>query len=177
MNETGYSQIVLLARWLSAQLIDAIYSSPMRRTLSTASILAKPHNITPTIIDNLAEIDFGEWQGLHASEIQLRWQTMWQQWRTDPLTITLPRGESFHQVTTRSIQVFEQVIENASDNGVVLVSHDSVIKAIIAHILGVPASIYRRIRIDNASCTIIQFEYNKPVITVLNATSHLDSAK
>ena len=45
LNEKGLNQAELLAQRLKGEEIQAIYSSPLKRTLDTANIIAGYHNL------------------------------------------------------------------------------------------------------------------------------------
>jgi len=175
LNQVGYTQ----ARCLSSRLADlpvaAFYTSPLRRAYTTAAVLAEPHNLEPNELDDLTEIRLGDWQGLHMDEIRRRWPELWRQWRTDPSQLTLPNGESLNEVAERSLKAFEEVIQANQEKYVVLVTHDSVVRVLVAHVLGVPNSIYRRFEIGNASLTVVRVTNNTPRLALLNDTSHLGS--
>ena len=175
LNQAGYAQ----ARCLSSRLADlpvaAFYTSPLRRAYTTAAVLAEPHNIEPDALDGLAEIRLGDWQGLHMDEIRQRWPELWRQWRTDPSQLTLPNGESLNEVAERSLRAFEEVIRANQEKYAVIVTHDVVVKLLVAHVLGAPNSIYRRFNIGNTSLTVVRVVNDTPRLTLLNDTSHLES--
>ena len=55
LNKTGYSQAQRLSAKLAKLPVASIYSSPLRRTLSTASVIAQHHELEPIPIDGLIE--------------------------------------------------------------------------------------------------------------------------
>ena len=175
LNQTGYEQARLLSKRLVSTQIDTIYSSPLKRTLSTAKAVAKEHNLELIIMDDLIEINLGDWQGLQEEEVGQKWPDMWKQSRIDPSGLDWPNGESFTQVAKRSATAFEQVLQQNIGKHVVIVTHDIIIRVMVAHILCVPTSIYRKIEIGNTSITEIRIRDNQPrQIIRMNDTSHLD---
>src|SRR5262249_17218385 len=56
--------------FLAIRPIDFVYSSPLRRSLRTAEIIAKPHDLTPVTVDALTECDVGDWEGLTWDDIR-----------------------------------------------------------------------------------------------------------
>ena len=60
INDTGYAQVRRLSSRLSDSPIDAIYVSPLRRTCSTATVLAEPHRLELKVLDDLTEINLGD---------------------------------------------------------------------------------------------------------------------
>lgn len=175
LNESGYAQVRHLSHRLASLHIASVYTSPLKRARTTATLLAQPHNLEPRVVDDLTEIHIGDWQGLHMDEIQERWPDIWHQSRMDPSEITMPNGESFHQVTERALRSFQTVLAAEPDKQAVMVTHDAVIRVIVAHILGVSNSIYRNFVISNASLTQINVTAGKARLTTLNDTAHLQT--
>ncbi len=175
LNEVGYTQARRLSSRLARLPIASVSTSPLRRTYTTATILTKPHNLKPKVLDELIEIQFGDWQGLHMDDIQQKWPELWQQSRTDPSEMTMPNGESFLQVTERAIRAFEKVVQAHRGKQVAIVTHDVVIRVLVAHILGVSNSIYRRFEIVNTSLSVIRVMNSSSHLIALNDTTHLES--
>ncbi len=174
INETGYIQARKLSERLADSPITAIYASPLRRTRTTAAILATPHNLELKLSDDLLEIHTGDWKGLHGGEISRKWPELWRQSRIDPSEFAMPNGESFHQVTARAIRAYEMIVASNHGEQAVIVTHDIVVRVIVAHILGTSNSIYRRFEIGNASLSQIRLADGKTRLATLNDTAHLD---
>lgn len=174
LNEEGYAQARCLSSRLAGLPMASIYTSPLKRTYNTATVLAEPHNLELKVLDALIEIRQGDWQGLHIDEISQKWPKLWRQSRIDPSEVTMPNGESFQQVTERAVSAFETIVAENQGKNTVLVTHDVVIRVLVAHTLGVTNSIYRRFEIGNASLSIIRIIDGKARLITLNDTSHLD---
>ena len=177
ISELGYAQAHNLSSRLAEFPIASVYTSPLRRTMNTARILAEPHKLEPTVMDDLIEIGLGDWQGLHRDEISQQWPETWKQSRIDPSDISLPNGESFQQVTARAERAFNRIVANNADQQALVVTHDVVIRVLVAHVLGVSNSIYRRLEIGNASLSIIRVENGKARIVTINDISHLNGIR
>ena len=173
LTEAGYKQARRLSSRLARLPIASVYTSPLWRAHTTATILVEPHELDLRVLDDLIEIDLGDWQGLHMDEISRRWPELWQQWRTDPSEVVIPNGESLTEVTERAIPAFHRIVEINRGKQAIIVAHEVIVKVIVAHVLGAPNSIYRRFEISNTSLTVIQFIDNKPRLIGLNDTSHL----
>ena len=173
LNKKGYEQAHKLSTRLSHSPISAIYSSPLRRTLTTASIIAEPHGIQPKTFEDLIEINLGDRQGLYDDEIRKRWPDLKKQSLIDPSNITMPNGESFSQVTERAIRAFETIVSIGKNQHIAIVTHEIVVKVLVAYILGVSNSIYRKFEIGNASLTTIKVREGIRQLHTLNDISHL----
>ena len=173
ISEVGYTQAHSLSSRLASLPITSVYSSPLQRTCTTAEILTKPHDLKVQFSEDLIEIQLGDWQGLHMDEIKQRWPEIWQQSRIDPSDITLPNGESYRQVTERAVQMFDKIVAANQGKQAVIVTHEIAVKVIVAHVLGVSNSIYRRFEVNNASLSVVRIINGKAQLTALNDTSHL----
>jgi broad specificity phosphatase PhoE len=173
LNQKGYEQMQLLSKRLADPPINAIYNSPLKRAHATAEAVAKPHKIDPIPMDDLIEINLGDWQGLHASEIAKKWPDMWQQSRIDPSVLSWPNGESFAQAVHRSVYAFQSIIKANEGKLIAIVTHDIIVRIMAMHVLEVSYNTYRRMEIGNASFTKIIATDNKYQLVTLNDTSHL----
>ncbi|MFH1087430.1 MAG: histidine phosphatase family protein [Chloroflexota bacterium] len=174
LSEAGYEQARRLSARMAALPLAAVYASPLRRTLTTAAIIAGPHRLEPEVLDDLVEIRLGDWEGLYPDEISRRWPELWRQSRTNPSDVAMPNGESFAQVTERAIRAFNTVTQANVDRQVVLVTHLIVVRVLAAYALGVANSIYRKLEIANASLSIVRITDSQPKLVLLNDTSHLE---
>jgi probable phosphoglycerate mutase len=172
LDDVGHSQAQLLSSRLANLPIASIYSSPLQRTRTTTAIVAKPHRLDVEFSDDLIELQLGDWQGLHMDEIRQRWPELWRQSRIDPSDVSMPNGESFQQVTERAIRIFKKVLAANQGKQVIMVTHDIVVRVLVAHVLGTSNSIYRRFEINNASLTVVRVINGKALLTTLNDVSH-----
>ena len=173
LSDDGVRQAQRLSARLSRRPITAVYSSPLKRTLSTAEMIAQRHGLPVQTISELGEIRMGQWEGLFASEIQTRFAELWTAWRTDPSTIQMPGGESLAQVKLRATKALEDILQDNRGCQVVAVTHDVVARIIVAHCLNVSTSIYRRLEVANASLTSIELLNGTYRLRCLNDTAHL----
>lgn len=174
LDNVGYAQVRSLSKRLANLPISLVYTSPLQRARTTASVIAEPHDLEPKALDDLLENNLGDWQGLHADEVKEKWPELWRQSRIDPSSVTMPGGESFAQVNVRAVRAFESIISANPGKLAVAVTHEIIVKLIVAHVLGVSNSIYRRFEIKNASLSIIRLVGDKTRLVTLNDTSHLE---
>ncbi|MDP6043124.1 MAG: histidine phosphatase family protein [Dehalococcoidales bacterium] len=173
LNGTGYNQARCLASRLARASITSVYTSPLKRTCTTAAILAEPHGLELKTLEDLIEINQGVWEGRHVDDISRGWPELWRQSRTDPSEFTMPKGESFKQVTERAVRAFEAIVAGNQDRQSILVAHEIVVKVIIVYVLGATNRIYRRFEINNASLSTIQVIDGKSRLLTINDISHL----
>lgn len=173
LNQEGYSQARKLSARLAGTSINTIYSSPLKRAVNTASIVAEPHRLKTEVVQDLIEIGLGDWQGLYIDEIARGWPELWQQWRSDPTDVVLPNGESFQQVVKRAVRTIEKIAAADAGKTVVIVTHEIIVKLAVIYALGAPTSIYRRFDVFNASLSTIHVHADRPRLITLNDVSHV----
>jgi probable phosphoglycerate mutase len=88
--------------------------------------------------------------------------------------MTMPHGESFSQVAERVVRAFERVVDNNREKRVIIVTHEIVVKILVAHVMGVTYGIYRRIKVDNASLSVVWVTDSSKRLVLLNDTSHFE---
>ena len=80
LSDEGRRQAASLAARLRDDTLAAVYCSPMRRTIETASILADPHGVAAVTRPGLREIDHGHWEGLRRQEVESQFHDEYTRW-------------------------------------------------------------------------------------------------
>ena len=172
LNETGIKQAELLADYLGERKIEAIYSSPLKRALRTAAIIARFHQLNVEITPGLIDFDYGNWQGLPHQEVKDKYEKLYTEWIDNPDQVKMPAGESLNDVRLRAIAVVANVIAKYEDI-VILVSHRVVNKVLICALLGLDNSHFWNIRQDTGGITTFTFENGRFILTGHNNISFL----
>ncbi len=172
LNETGIKQAELLAEYLSDSRIDAIYSSPLKRALKTAEIIAGYHKLNVEVAAGLIALDYGKWQGLLHQEVKDKYKELYAEWINSPDKVKMPAGESLNDVKKRATGVMDEVIARY-EGTVILVSHRVVNKVLICALLGLDNSHFWNIRQDTCGITTFIYENERFILTKHNDTSYL----
>jgi len=172
LNETGIREAELLAEHLSYMTIAAVYSSPLKRALQTAEMIARHHDVKVEVASQLIDLDYGEWQGLSHETVRDRYGQLYHKWLNNPQLVKMPAGESLDDVRRRAISLVEDIIAKA-EGTVVLLSHRVVHKVLICALLALDNSYFWNIRIDTAGISVFAYEDDRFVLTRHNDTSFL----
>ena len=172
LDEVGIKQAELLGKHLSNWELEAIYSSPLKRALDTANIIARYQKVGIHVTEGLIDFDYGEWQSLPEQEVQRLYPTLHNEWHNNPHKVKIPGGESLEDVRRRTIEVVNDVLSKYQGS-VVLVSHRVVNKVLICSLLGLDNSHFWNINQDVGGITIFNYVDGRFVLTRLNDTSHL----
>lgn len=168
LSVQGEQQAQQLAERLAGLPIAAIYSSPLERTRQTAQPLAARLDLPVQTAAPFTEIDFGEWTGKCFAE--LADDPRWRDWNAFRSSARLPHGGLMLEVQLRAVAGLQALCEQHPDQVVAIVSHGDVIKAIIAHYLGVHLDLFQRIEISPASISIVVVQHWGAYVTRLNDT-------
>jgi len=172
LNETGVKQAELLAGYLRDLRLTAIYSSPLKRALKTAELIASYHHLNIVVTDDLIDFDYGEWQGLSHQAVKDKHKELYAKWLKKPHQVTMPAGESLDDVQRRAVGLVDKVIAR-HEGTVALVSHRVVNKVLICALLGLDNSHFWNIRLDTCGITTFIYEKGRFILTRHNDTSFL----
>ena len=156
--------------------IDLILTSPLRRTLQTAEAVAQRTGAPLAVDDDLAETDFGAWEGLTFAEVLARWPDDMAAWMADA-SVAPPGGESFAAVGVRVNAALDRLLAAHQGKRVVVVSHVTPIKTLVCRALLAPPAALFRIHLDVGSLTEASWFADGPaLLRSLNDTAHLQRA-
>ncbi len=174
LSDEGRHQAARLGERLADDEIAAVYCSPMRRTLDTASIIAQPHRVSPAIRPALREIDHGHWEGLTRRDVEERYRDEYVRWEADPFTVAPSGGECGVDVMARALPIVRAIVEAHTGQNVLVVSHKATIRLVISSLLGFDARGYRD-RLDQAPACLNVLDFKDPVrarLMLFNDISH-----
>lgn len=153
LNDVGRREAYALAGWLAFTPLQAIYASPLDRTLQTAQIIAAPHGLEVQVRQGLGETQIGEWTGKLVDEIKDSQE--WKVIQDRPSGVRIGGGETIDEVQARMVAELEAIRHAHPDGLVAVVSHGDPIKAAICHYLGLGLDHFQRLHINTASVTVL----------------------
>jgi probable phosphoglycerate mutase len=172
LNEEGVAQAEALGQRLADVHIDALYASPLERTMETAQAIQRHHaHLTIVQSDEIGEVRYGDWEGQAIAALQTR--KMWHLVQEYPSRAYFPNGETMRGVQFRAVNAVERIAAGHPRQVVVIVSHADLIKMILAHYLGMHLDHFQRIVVSPASITTLMLGYGRPYIVAMNDTAHL----
>jgi broad specificity phosphatase PhoE/ribonuclease HI len=176
LTDEGEAQAMAAAGRVSGIFRDvaAVLSSPLSRCVRTAELIAAEVGGVPvTVLDDLIECDFGDWEGRTFAEVQERWPAEMQAW-LGSTSVAPPGGESFQTVAKRVRGAMGTVLSAYPGKSVVIVSHVSPIKLILRDALAAGDAFLHRLFLDAAGVSTMDVwpDGNIAVRTV-NETAHL----
>ncbi len=163
LDELGERQAAAIGRALAGA--DRVVSSPLQRCRQTAAAIGGPVEID----DRFIELDYGELEGTPVADVPA---ATWAAWRAD--TAWQPAGgESLERLAVRVWAALDDLIDEAAERDVVVVSHVSPIKAALAWALGVGVETQWRSFVAQASISHIATRGGVPSLHSFNEVHHL----
>ncbi len=158
LSDEGRDQIRVTAQWLApaAERVDLVVTSPVRRTRESAAIIAEVLDRPLAEEPGLAEMEFGVWDGLTFAEVGERDPKGLETWFTD-LDYAPEGGESFATVRARVLAARERLLAEHPGRTLVLVSHVTPIKTLVAEALGAPLEAVFRMELSPASVCVVSY--------------------
>jgi len=190
LTEEGVKQALATGEALRDLTITAAYSSPLRRAHDTATALlaAQGGGLEPRLDDDLLEVDLAPWSGLLSSEVQERFPEAYRTWKQHPERLELQRvdGSSYApipELMDQARRFVDRLLAEHSPSSpaaqtVLVVGHNAILRCLLLTLLGVDASGFRRLRVDNASLSVLNLSADAEgrvsvQIESLNGTTHL----
>ena len=159
LSDEGRDQIRSVASWLSplADRVDAVVTSPVRRTRESAEILAEALRHPLQEEPGFAEMEFGAWDGLTFAEVAEKHQADLDAWLGSLDTAPGGTGESFRSVEERVLAGLQRLLDDHAGKTVVVVSHVTPIKTLVAHAVDAPLTSLFRMELSPGSVTVLSF--------------------
>lgn len=149
LNARGLAQAHQLARELRGLGLDVLYTSPLRRALETAQVLAQSLGLPLHLEPRLMEIHQGDWQCRLRSDIAARYPDLFERWQAEPWAVTPPGGESLAQVQARVYAALDDILARHQGKRVGLVTHRIPIALIKVRYQGLDPDTVRTLQLPN----------------------------
>ncbi|AEF99776.1 histidine phosphatase family protein [Methylomonas methanica] len=171
LSESGWRQMFQQCQGRHWQLV---LSSPLSRCASFASAWAQEHQTAVVIEPAWVELDFGDWDGLSAEQIEQKDPQMLQSFYRYPQEITPPNGENYLHFSARIRRAWDELVSRHRGQTVLVVTHAGVIRALYSQLLGIPPQHSFQIDVPHACLTrfncfddeggrFVQLSFHKPI--------------
>ena len=175
LSEEGIRQGEAVASRLADLPVKAIYSSPLERCRETAELIAAHHRPGVTVMDELGEIRYGDWQG---RSFKVLYKTKaWVDLQQRPADFRFPGGETLREAQTRGVGAIESLRPKHKSDLIVVASHADMIRLIVAAYLGLSLDLYQRMSIAPASVTALLLGDRIPHLLKLGDSGSLEDLK
>jgi len=161
----------------TAPEMQALFTSPLGRTVETATIIGDAIGIDPQGEDGLIEMSFGSWENLTMDEAATDdpelFETIYERGQD------MPRGrdgESFAEAGERIHTTVESLAAQTAHDHIGAVSHGAAIRAYVTNVVGLSFATRDRFPIPrNSSMSQVRQTLSGPVLAAYNVAPHLDN--
>jgi len=177
LTDEGRAQVREVAEWLSpiGGAVDAVVTSPVRRTRESAEILAERWGVGLVEEPAFAEMEFGTWDGMTFAEVREQRPEEIEAW-LGSLDRAPGGGESFRDVEKRVHDGLSRLLEAHAGKTLVVVSHVTPIKILVARAVDAPLSSLFRMEMSTASVSVVSF-FGEPADDGVRASLRLYNAQ
>lgn len=137
---------------------DYVVSSPLQRCLETAEWFAQHKQLPLKVLPDLAEFDFGRWDGCRFEAVYEQDKEIADLFWNDPENNPPPDGETINDFMARVQQAKDEILALEAKS-VLVITHSGVIRCLLADFLHINARHWARIGIDYSSFTQLKFHY------------------
>lgn len=168
LSPRGHEQAAILAKYLQAKPLSAIYASPMKRVQQTLAPLLLDGVPKPVILPDLREVDFGDWTGLNWDQVQGKFGVSAFSWLESLACGGIANAECGETFRERVEPCLERILADHSGEQVAIFCHGGVIRMLLSILLCWPFSSMAVFEIEYASLTQIALLPHKPRLQLLN---------
>ncbi len=174
LSASGHQQAIKLAQSTAARKLDAIYASPMKRVQQTLAPLVEATALAPVMLDDLREVDFGDWTGLNREQVRARFGASASEWLLRLENGTMPNAEPAQVFRHRTEACLHRITQAHAGQKVAVVCHGGVIRMALSILLPLPLSALASFEFEYASLSRIDLFPHKTRVQLLNFTPWRD---
>jgi probable phosphoglycerate mutase len=166
----------LCARLLLMTPPPEVFSSPFTRCLQTIEPYASASAAEVRTHEDLGEVFTGEWEGASFEEILSRDEDLARRFREQEAMFSLaPGGESGAELRGRVVPAVGRLLDEATSDDVMVVTHGGVINAYLSRVLSIEEDMF--FLPDNASINTVVVRGSERRVRFLNDVRHLSDPK
>jgi alpha-ribazole phosphatase len=168
LSPKGVRQFEALAAQLEPVPLAGVYASDLTRALTGAEIISRGRQVTPQIIPEFREVNFGVWEGLNFTEISERYPEELQARFQDLTSFRIPGGESLTDVRARALPRLLELIAQHREAAFIIVAHAGVNRVLLCEALGVPLAHLFRLDQNYGCLNVIDYFPDLAVVRLIN---------
>jgi broad specificity phosphatase PhoE len=173
LNADGLNEAHAAALALKALDVSEVIASPLLRTVQTAEVIAGLFDLEVARDPRLGEIQVGRWEGMPYDALKADPEYL--RFMEAPEAVRFPGGERLADVRDRALaSVMQALADNPWGSTMVLVTHASIIRVLLAHYLGTSLGNFHRLRVSAGAFSVLRFADDRDLPRIL-AVNHLST--
>lgn len=174
ITDNGYRQIKALEARFAPVAIDAVYSSDLFRTMTTAQAICGPKGLPLHTRADLREVSMGQWEDRSWAGVDRRDHDRMALFSATSPDFRAPGGESFPEVRQRGTAAILDIAAHHPGQTVAVFAHGTLIRNTVAEFLGIGLSEMKKMgHSDNTAVTLLEIEDGQVRVVYADDNSHL----
>ena len=175
LTEKGILQGNLLHKAVKMYKISKIYSSPSERALKTAKAARGDLDIEIEIMDELKEMNMGNWEGKTLTEIKEKEPENFENYWTKPHLFVKNSGEDFTDLLMRTKKAVARILKDNHEGDILIVTHGVTLKSLLSEFTEEDFyKFWTRPVVDQASISMVEIDDNNHgTIKLYGDTRHM----
>lgn len=175
LSNQGHQQAKAVALRLKAEEIHAVYCSPLRRAHDTAHAIGSAHDLEPTVLDDLREIDL--WQkapqekGLLDLYDRDELTAIYREVNQTRSFSAFPHTEEPQVFRQRVMTALDGIVDRHLGQRVAVACHGGVINAVLSELLA--SGVDQLIPLHHTSLTRVRAAGARRVVLAINDYAHV----
>ncbi len=164
LNETGIFQAHELGSLLQENVrrglapnYTHIYSSPLRRAMTTGEIIGSYLGLSCEPLAGLEEINLGAWEGYTWEQVKADFSTEYQMWYENRRYHRPPQGESYQDLLERILPTLQRILQK--EGNYLLVCHSAIVMTLLSYLHDTPFhQMHRNYKTKNTGTILLSEE-------------------
>ena len=177
ITENGFRQIEALQKRFESIHIDAVFSSDLYRTMTTAGAVYKPKGLELHTDPRLQEIFMGDWEDHPWGEVRHFTPTELDRFNATDPTWRAPNGENLAEVGDRMETAIREIAAKHDGQTIAIFSHGTAIRQFTANARGLAPEEWKTLgHSDNTAVSLFTFDGEHFTVELEGDASHLDES-
>jgi broad specificity phosphatase PhoE len=176
LSPQGEAEMTSVARFLADKRISTVFSSPLQRARIPSQKFAETLHVDHRVIADLAELDFGKWEGLTFKHIALRWPLEAARVYAAQADYTLPGGENIGAFQVRAVRALEEIQRELRGPAAVY-THGGILRMIVGSLNKLSLPDAKALSFSTGSITVLDWDGEGHRVAEMNLYAHLSETQ
>ncbi|CAA7402529.1 unnamed protein product [Spirodela intermedia] len=175
LTEIGVEQAERCRNALSNVSFDQCFASPISRAKSTAEVMWHGREKPLTFLDSLKEAHLFFLEGMTNADAKKEYPHLYNTWREDPSNFHVDGIYPIRRLWGTAREAWREILA-APGESFLVVTHKSILRALICTALGLGPERFRAIDVNNGGISVFNFNRRgEAMLQSLNMTTHMYS--
>ncbi|XP_024390930.1 probable 2-carboxy-D-arabinitol-1-phosphatase isoform X2 [Physcomitrium patens] len=173
LSDVGKLQAIRVRDSLSQLDFDRCFASPITRAKTSAELIWEGREKPLVYLDTLREANLHFLEGMLNSEAREQYPELFRSWREDPLNFNVNGVYPVVELWAKAKLAWEEIL-SAPGERLLVVTHKSILRAMLCTALGLGPDRFRGVDVHNAGVSTFTVNTRgEPMLASLNRTAHL----